>query len=141
MEVAGSGEAPAAPELGEIAGFRPHNDIAAVLGDGRYLIRGRSDRDQPMDSWVERTETGRTAEPRRSIGLFPYDPTDDEPSPVSGIPMSSEVSTAISRSFGPDTVLRVELLPGDRSVANSVGFNGAAYDIEHSLYLTPLPSR
>jgi hypothetical protein len=33
--VAGSGEAPAAPELGEIAGFRPHNDIAAVLGDGR----------------------------------------------------------------------------------------------------------
>jgi hypothetical protein len=94
-----------------------------------------------MDSWVERTGTGRTVEPRRPIGLFLYDPTDDELSPVSDIRCPARWLQRSRGVLARDTVLRVELLPVGRSVAYSVGFNGAAYDIEHSLDLAPLPSR
>lgn len=129
------------PVLDEIPGFVPHNDIAAVLSDGRYLIRGRSDQDQLVESWVQPMDGERTSEPRRPIRLFLYDPADGLFAPVSGIPDSTEVSTAVTNSFGPDTVLRVEVLAGEQMVAYSVGFNGAAYDLEHSLYLAPLPAR
>ena len=128
------------PVLDEIAGFVPHNDIAALLSDGRYLIRGRWDQDQPMDSWLQFVDGERTSEARRPIRLFLYDPNDGLLTPVSGIPESTEVSTAVATSFGPDTVLRVELLAGEEMVVYSVGFNGAAYDLEHSLYLAPLPT-
>lgn len=93
-----------------------------------------------MESWFVPMQGERSSQPRRPIRLFLHDPSADLLTPVSEIPASREVSTAVSTSYGPDTVLRVELLPGDRSVAYSIGFNGAAYDIEYSLYLAPLPS-
>jgi hypothetical protein len=128
------------PVLDAIPGFTPHNDIAAVLSDGRYLIRGQWDQDEPMESSLQFVNGERTSEPRRPIRLFLYDPANGLLVPVSGIPESTEVSTAVSTSYGPGTVLRVELLAAETLVAYSVGFNGAAYDIEHSLYLAPLPT-
>ncbi len=93
-----------------------------------------------MESWLQFVDGERTSEPRRPIRLFLYEPANGLLAPVSGIPESTEVSTAVSTSFGPDTVLRVEVLADEAMVAYSVGFNGAAYDIEHSLYLAPLPA-
>jgi hypothetical protein len=136
----GSRDTGSARDGSEITGFSPHNLAAAVLGDGSYLIRGQWDHDEPMESWFEPMQGEGNSEPRRPIRLFFYEPATDLLTPISGIPSSSEVSTAVSSSFGPDTVLRVEVLPGDRVVAYSVGFNGAAYDNEHDLYLAPLPS-
>jgi hypothetical protein len=125
-----------------IPGFEPHNDIVAVLSDGSFLIRGRWDGDELMETWLQFVnEPERTSEFRRPIRLFLHNPINGDLAPVSGIPVSREASTAVADSFGPDTVLRVQLLAGERAVAYSVGFNGPAYDVEYALYLAPLPAK
>ena len=128
-------------QLGEIPGFRAHNDIAAVLSDGRFFVRGQWDGDEPVETWIESFNSGeRTTEPRRPIRLFLYDPATEELTPIGDLPPLRETSTAVSTSYSPDTVLRVEVLAGESAVAYSAGFNGAAYDIEHGLYLAPIPA-
>ena len=136
-----AGEPPAV-QLDEIAGFQPHNDVAAVLSDGRFLVRGRWDGDEPVETWFESFGGDeRITEPRRPIRLFLYDPAEELLTPIGGLPPQRETSTAVSTSYSPDTVLRVKVLAGESAVAYSAGFNGAAYDIEYGLYLAPLPPR
>ncbi len=131
----------APPVFEGIPGFEPHNEIAAVLADGSYLIRGQWDGDELLETWMQfASESERTSAFRRPIRLFLHSPTNGDLVPVSDIPASREASTAVADSFGPDTVLRVQLLAGGRAVAYSVGFNGAAYDVEYALYLAPLPT-
>jgi hypothetical protein len=126
--------------LFSIRGFTPSRDIDAVLDDGRMLIRGEWAEDDVMESWVQfHSEEERRDNARRPMRLFVYDPAADVLTPISDVPESHEWSTAVTQSFGPDGVLRVTLLPGGSTVAYSVGFNGAGYDIDTALYLAPIP--
>ncbi len=123
-----------------IPGFTPHRERGTALTDGRYLILGRWDEDEPTESWQQPNDsTERTIEQVRPVRLFLYDPTSELITPISEIPQSHAVSTAVTTSFGPDTVLEVAVLPGEMVVVYTVGFNGAGYDIPNALYMARLP--
>jgi hypothetical protein len=50
-------------------------------------------------------------------------------------------STAVSVGESSDIVLDVVVLAGEKVVAYTSGFNGAAYDIVYEVYVAPIPSR
>ena len=75
------------------------------------------------------------------LRLFVYDPDEETLTAVSHWPESRTYSTAISRGLQPDQILHALVLGGGRTVAYTVGFNGAGYDVPYALYLAPIPAR
>ena len=132
----------------EIAGFEPFNDPRIALSDGRFIVRGRWDGDDPIAGWYERNagSLAEGEEPIRSdsfdrpIRLFVYDPTTDELTPLSHVPEVVAYSTALSTGESADIVLEIAVLEGEQIVAYTAGFNGAAYDIRRGVYLAPIPA-
>jgi hypothetical protein len=132
---------------GDIPGFEPFNR-GLRLPDGRILIRGRWDGDEPIGGWWQRNPASvAPGEPEppieevaeRPIRLFVVDPGAGSVVPVSHVPVVRPYSTAISVGEGPDVVLRFVVLDEGARVAYTAGFNGAAYDIPQVLYLAPIP--
>lgn len=130
-----------------IPGFEPFND-GLRLPDGRILIRGRWDGDDPVAGWYQRNpDSVAPGEPEppvnavvdRPIRLFVVDATAGSAAPVSHVPVVRPFSTAVSVGEGPDVILQFVVLDGGRRVAYTAGFNGAAYDIPYVLYVAPIP--
>ncbi len=120
------------------------------LDDGRFLVRGRWDRDEPIDSWFQRNPNAvppgeeqppRTDRSEPPIRLFVVDPERGEVEPISGWPTVRGYSTALSIGATPDLVLQLVVSPDQDAVAYTVGFSGAAYDIPYELWLAPIPPR
>lgn len=131
-----------------IAGFESSGDSFA-LPDGRFLVRGRSAADVGIEGRSQRNPDavapGEPVPPivanrTLPVRLFLYDPNGDTLTAVSHWPESRPYSTAISRGLGPDHLLDALILGGGRTVANTVGFSGAGYDIPYALYLAPIPA-
>ncbi|MGI9605133.1 MAG: hypothetical protein ACR2P0_03245 [Acidimicrobiales bacterium] len=132
------------------AGFNAFNNPAVALADGRVLLRGMWDGDEPIESWRQRNPDAVAPgedpppvidEALLPVRLFVFDPAADTLQPVSHEPEVRSFSTAISQGSGPDVVLDLVVLSGDATVAYTVGFNGAGYDIPYALYLAPIPPR
>lgn len=130
-----------------IGDFEPFNGLWIALTDGRVLVRGRWQGDDPIDGWYRRNPasvpTGQ-ANPvietaQRPIRLFVYDPSGGRLQPVSHVPEVYPFSTAVIVGASPDAVLDVVVLNGERAVAYRSGFNGAAYDIVREIYVAPIP--
>ena len=130
-----------------IAGFESWGH-PIELPDGRLLVRGRSAADDGIEGWSQRNPDYAPDEPvppivdnqRPPVRLFVYDPNGETLTAVSHWPESRPYSTAISRGLGPDQILHAVILGGARTVAYTVGFNGAGYDVPHALYLAPIPA-
>lgn len=119
------------------------------LPDGRLLVRGRSAADETIEGWSQRNPDAVApgdpvppvvANQRPPVRLFVYDPGGETLTAVSRWPESRTYSTAISRGLGPDQILGALMLGGGRTVAFTVGFKGAGYDVPYALYLAPIPA-
>lgn len=134
-------------EPADIPGFEPFNDPRISLADGRLLVRGRSDADEPIAGWHRRNpalvpegeESPVIEDLARPIRLFVYDPTHGTLLPVSHIPDVRAYTTAATEGESPDVVLDVVVLEGEQVVAYTSGFNGAAYDIPYEVWVAPIP--
>ena len=130
-----------------IPGFEPFNDVRIALSDGRFIVRGRWDRDAVInssyqrnpDSLPEGADNPVIDSSDRPVRLFVYDQRTDALKPVSHTPSVFPYSTAMSVGDGPDIVLDVVVLDGELSVAYITGFSGAAYDIQREVYTAPIP--
>jgi hypothetical protein len=130
-----------------IPDFAPFND-GLRLPDGRILVRGRWDSDEPVSGWFQpNPDSVAPGEPQpagravvdRPIRLFVVDPATGSVAPVSHVPAMRSFSTAVSVGEGPDVILQFVVLRDGRRVAYTAGFSGAAYDIPHVLYEAPIP--
>ena len=132
-----------------IPGFEPFNDPRIALSDGRFVVRGRWEGDEPIAGWYQRTpaslgegEDNPVIDTKnRPIRLFVYEPGSHGLLPISQIPDVHAFSTAMYVGESADVVLAVVVLTGERVVAYTTGFNGAAYDIPRGVYVAPIPSR
>ncbi|MEM8926290.1 MAG: hypothetical protein AAGD35_22520 [Actinomycetota bacterium] len=131
-------------EPGPIDGFVPSGPVRHRLADGRFLVVGSWEGDEPIEQWEESfrgpdedtVRTNRTGMPQR---LFVYDPADERLQPVSDVPGTTFVSNALGDKDLADRVLDVVVLRNDLGVLYSVGFAGAGYDIVRERYLAPIP--
>jgi hypothetical protein len=120
------------------------------LPDGRLLVRTRSMADDAIEGWSQRNPDSVSpggpvppivASKQSPLRLFVYDPDEETLTAVSHWPESRTFTTAISRSLQPDQILHTLILGGGRTVAYTVGFSGAGYDVPYALYLAPIPAR
>ncbi len=130
-----------------IQDFEPFNGPWIALTDGRVLVRGRWQNDDPIDGWYRRNPASVAAgqvnpvieTSHRPVRLFVYDPSGGQLQPVSHVPEVYSFSTAITVGASPDAVLDVVVLAGEQAVAYRSGFSGAAYDIVREIYVAPIP--
>lgn len=130
-----------------IRDFEPFNGLWIALTDGRVLVRGRWQGDEPIDGWYRRNPAAVPAgqanpvigTAQRPVRLFVYDPSGGRLQPVSHVPEVHQFSTAVTVGASSDAVLDVLVLNGERAVAYRSGFNGAAYDIVREIYVAPIP--
>lgn len=133
----------------QIPGFEPFNDPRIALSDGRFVVRGRWEGDQPIAGWYQRAPASLSEGEEnpvidtnsRPIRLFVYEPGSHGLLPISQIPDVHAFSTAMYVGESTDVVLAVVVLAGEQVVAYTIGFNGAAYDIPRGVYVAPIPSR
>lgn len=130
-----------------IPGFEPFND-GLRLPDGRILIRGSWDNDDPIARWYQRNpDSVAPAEPQppvfdavdRPIRLFVVDATTGSVAAVSHLPVVRPFNTAISVGEAPDVVLNFVVLDSGRRTAYTAGFDGSAYEVPYVLYVAPIP--
>lgn len=131
-----------------IPGFDSFNDPRIALSDGRFVVRGRWDGDEPVAIKVQRhpdvvgegEDNPITETLLPPVRLFVWDPAGGEMLPVSHIPDVFPFSTAMSVGESPDVVLDVVVLQGEQVLAYVSGFSGAAYDLPREVYVAPIPS-
>lgn len=125
-----------------IEGFEPTSRPAAVLADGRYLIRGRWDEDERIRQVSQLLgEDEPTVVHERPIRLFLIDPESAELTALSDVPVSREIDTLLGHTEGPDDVLLVFVSPDEKSVRYELGFSGGAYEVPYETRVAPIPDR
>jgi hypothetical protein len=130
-----------------IPGLTPYDGAAIVLDDGRLVLRGTWDGDEPLvgshrmnpamapdgeDNPVVETSA-------RPVRVFLHDPATGDLRPLSPVPQVRAFATATRIGASADAVLELALLADRSSVAFLLGFQGAAYDIPHELHVVPIP--
>lgn len=130
-----------------IPGLTPYDGAAIVLDDGRLVLRGIWDGDEPLvgsrrtnPAMVPEGEDNPVVETSaRPVRVFLHDPATGDLQPLSPVPRVRAFATAAMIGASADTVLELALLADRSSVAFLLGFQGAAYDIPHELHVVPIP--
>jgi len=141
----------AEPDVAEgpmaIPGLTAYDGAAIVLDDGRFVLRGIWDGDEPLvgshrmnPAMVPEGEDNPVVETSaRPIRVFLHDPATGDLQPLSPVPQVRAFTTAAMIGASADAVLELALLADRSSVAFLLGFQGAAYDIPYELHVVPVP--
>lgn len=116
---------------------------AVTLNDGRSIVRGRWAQDEPVETSFSMRSSEDFPEPtvgtEQPIRLFLVDWDTESIVPVSPFTAELTTETAIGIFTGYEIPLAWEVTDDETFVRFTTGFNGAAYDIAHTLWETPLP--
>ncbi|GJM37999.1 MAG: hypothetical protein DHS20C19_13660 [Acidimicrobiales bacterium] len=116
---------------------------AVTLSDGRSIVRGRWTQDEPVETSFSMRSSEDFPEPtvrtEQPIRLFLVDWDAETVVAVSPFTAALTTETAIGIFTGYEIPLEWEVTDDETMVRFTTGFNGAAYDIAHTLWETPLP--
>ena len=115
-----------------------------TLVDGRAIVRGRWAKDDPVESTSAMRHAEGFPEPtirmERPIRLFLVEWDTESVVPLSPHTETITTETAIGIFSGPEIPLEWEAVGQDTVLRFTTGFNGAAYDIPHTLWEVAIPS-
>lgn len=116
---------------------------AVTLSDGRSIVRGRWAQDEPVETSFAFRSSEDFPEPtvgtEQPIRLFLVDWDAETVVAVSPFTADLTTETAIGIFAGYEIPLEWEVTDDETVIRFTTGFNGAAYDIAHTLWETPLP--
>lgn len=115
--------------------------VAGGLPNGNWLVTGFSVGGRTYESVWNRSEDfggGQIVTEATVRALFEYNPVTEQLWQVSGPPTFALSSTVSGSGDSPSWVLAAVAMDG--FIVYSTGFSGAAYDIQHNLYISPIPS-